>query len=551
MIIRAATLMVMLVAGAAQAWAAAEPDQQWIVVTGSAFEAALEPLCDYRRAEGMRVRVVLTTDVLTEEQIRGGEANALVERVHQLCNGFEGTNYVLLVGAAVVNGPDVDLRTVAPAPRSAVGRMDGAPSDNVYGCAEGGLEPTVAVGRFPARTAADVRQMVAKTLAFERDDAPRSWRNRLTVLVGHPGGETAFEKQMAGSFAQQVTTARLGRVAPAWTGRVIIHASGSPFNVSRERLDATALAYLQEGQMFWFYLGHSGASGCTSDGVGMLGREALASLKIRRGRGVFITCGCNGVQLEGPDGEGYGLAAMRNPDGPIAVFGAHGESYAAMGLLVLEGLFDRVNKFEGEQRVGDHWLAAKRGIARGAMDAMTFQMYDQFDGSGGTVPLKDQRLEHLEMWMLLGDPAARLPVQPTVIRMDSDAAAAPDGVITVSGTVPAEFAEAAVRLTLERPLGSAPIGLAPLPADPAKVAEVMMANHQRANDVVLDTYEVRASDGRFEFDMRLPAELPWRQLTVRAWASKDSKSAMGVLSLPVGRVSGGSPAWPDHGQGGR
>ena len=76
-----------------------------------------------------------------------------------------------------------------------------------------------------------------------------------------------------------------------------------------------------------------------------------------------------------------------------------------------------------------------------------------------------------------------------------------------------------VRLTLERPIGSTPIGLKPLPKDSAKAREVMMANHKLANSVVLETCEVRPHDGRFKCTLKLPAKLPWPRLTVRAFAS--------------------------------
>ena len=40
-------------------------------------------------------------------------------------------------------------------------------------------------------------------------------------------------------------------------------------------------------------------------------------------------------------------------------------------------------------------------------DDLTFKLYDQFDGSRGKVPLSVQRLEHLEMWMLLDHTPAK------------------------------------------------------------------------------------------------------------------------------------------------
>ena len=71
--------------------------------------------------------------------------------------------------------------------------------------------------------------------------------------------------------------------------------------------------------MFSFYLGHSGAGGLWSDGDYFLLRDDLAKLNIRQRQGVLFTCGCFACQLDGMGGESYGLAAMRNPNGPSAV----------------------------------------------------------------------------------------------------------------------------------------------------------------------------------------------------------------------------------------
>ena len=60
---------------------------QWLVVTAPAFRAELAPLIEHRRAEGLEVVVVVTTNVLTREQI----GNAIPLEAHiRACfeNGF-------------------------------------------------------------------------------------------------------------------------------------------------------------------------------------------------------------------------------------------------------------------------------------------------------------------------------------------------------------------------------------------------------------------------------------------------------------------------------
>ena len=44
-----------------------------------------------------------------------------------------------------------------------------------------------------------------------------------------------------------------------------------------------------------------------------------------------------------------------------------------------------------------------------------------------------------------------------------------------------------------------------------------------------------SSEGRFEADVAVPNELPWRQVVLRAVASKDARDGMGVVRVPVQR----------------
>jgi hypothetical protein len=325
-----------------------------------------------------------------------------------------------------------------------------------------------------------------------------------------------------------VAGTRFDRVHPRWSGRSLFHVADSPFRVPDDQLRGTSLGLLEEGQAFAFYLGHSGPAGLWSSGAPFLSRADFATMTIEHGTGVFFTCGCFGCQLAGRQGEGYGLAAMRNPNGPAAVIGAHGESYSVAGQLALDGMLECLGQAAPPQRLADYWLAVTAGLAHGAMDRLTFWLCDQADGSGGKTTLAEQRREHLEMWLLLGDPALRLPIEPLAIDLAVAPEAVPGATVTVTGSVPATFAAATVRLTLERPLGAAPA---------ARGGEDELARHRRANEPVLASADVTcAPTGRFTGRFALPPELPWRRLVVRAAIlAGGGRSAHGVAVLAVAR----------------
>ena len=501
---------------------------QWIVVTAPAFRDAVEPLCEHRKSQGLRVRVVQTTDVLTPEEIVAGDAKKLREHVNKLCRDHKGTSYVLLVGAVAAGKLDDADKKVVPALAGTAGRMKGEPSDNGYGCLDDGRLPTVAVGRFPARTTDEAKAMVKKTLDLERDTKPGEWKRRLTVLAGVPAYNPVVDRLVEG-----LALARFDRIDASWTGRAIYHNPQSRFCVPDKNLQGQSLKYVQEGQAFTLYLGHSSAEGLWGGDAHFLDRGDWAKLKIERGTGVFVTFGCNGNQLAGRDGEGYGVAAVRNPAGPVAVTGSHGICFAAMVQLAADGLFESTFTGKPPERLGASWLAMKNGLAKGKIDDLTYRMLDRVDGDP-KIPQATQREEHLEMFVLLGDPALKLPLIAPDVRVQAEGDPAPGATLTVKGTLPERLKGAKVRLTLERPAGSAPPDLEPLPKDdPAAAERVMLANHERANRFVLASADGDVKGDRFEAKLTLPAKLPYKRVVVRAYAATDGADGLGVAVLEL------------------
>jgi Peptidase family C25 len=526
--LRSGLVLLCLLSPLLSASAADAPQAQWILVTAPAFRDALQPLCDHRKEQGMRVVVVQTTDVLTAKEVRNLDAVKLREHVGKLCRDHQGPSYVILVGAVESGTLTEPEKKVLPPLVGSVGRMKGQPSDNAYGCLDKGLVPAVPVGRFPARTDDEAKAMVRKTLDLERDRQPGPWRRRLTVLAGIPAYNPLVDR-----LVESIALARFDRLDASWHGRAIYHNAASRFCVPDDRLQAQALKYVQDGQAFTLYLGHSGPDAFYASNAHYLDRDDWARLKINRGSGVFATFGCNGCQLSGEGGEGYGLAAMRNPQGPAAVVGSHGICFAAMVQLAADGLFE--NAFTGKppERLGATWLALKEGVAKGKIDDFTYKMLDAVDGDN-RITQATQRQEHLEMFLLLGDPALRLPVLAQDVKLKTAGPPRPGARYVVTGTVPVRLEGATVRLTLERPLSSMPEDLEPLPKDlkpGARRDGIIMDNHERANRFAVAAGMTTVADGRFEVTLTLPAKLPWPKLILRVYAATDKEEGLGVLTV--------------------
>jgi hypothetical protein len=386
------------------------PGSQWIVVSVPEFWEELAPLCEYRRNEGLIVIRIRTNDILSEEEIKTGDAGSLKKQLQNICSQSKGNNYILLAGVMKEENPQRALKITVPGLPGGIGRMKGIGTDHGYGIPGSDYVPGVAVGRFPARNKDEIRAMIQKTLQYEKDKNTGAWRQRIVSLLGNPGGRSLMEKRFAEFITQLYGNKFQSEISPHWNNRIISHSSLSPFFVSGENLEKAFSNYIEEGALFTIYLGHSSPDSLFSDGISFMNTKKWNSLRIRQGNSVFFTCGCYACQYEKVDG--YGLTAMRNPGGNVAVIGAYGEDYGALGFLAFRGLFEYLNSTPEKARLADYWLSINRGIAHIDMDPFTFFLFDQADGSGGTVPLDIQRKEHLEMWTLLGDPALNIWTNP-------------------------------------------------------------------------------------------------------------------------------------------
>jgi hypothetical protein len=509
---------------------------RWIVVTAPAFADALQPLIQHRQAEGFDVIALQTTDLLTPDDLQKHDGRKLLAKVRSLWQPDPAHSFVLLVGAAAAATPDEIRNTTIPTFPGTVGRMTGQPTDNPYGCAPDQFLPTVPVGRFPARTPAEAQGMVQKTLTFEADGQSAPWRRSITMLVGNPGGDNAVERTIADWLVGSETCNNLQTVFPSWTFRSIFHFPESPWYVPDQALHDQALKLLLQGQTFTFYAGHSSRDGFWSGGTRFLDRQDFARLNLPHGAGVFMSCSCDACQFDPLgrlDRDGFALTAMRNPAGLVAVIGSTGESYGAAGVLAFRGMVKSLTGPQLPDRLGGCWLNVANGIANEPLDFLTFTLYDYGDGGGGKIPLATQRLEHLQMWTLLGDPALKLPDVAPELTLRCPTVTTPGATITITGTLPKNLPNARIRLTLERPPGGQPTDLLPVPTAGPDRERALFDNFAKSQNPVLATLQLAPTSNTFQAALQVPAEVPGDHVIIRAVATHGDSEELGVCRVNV------------------
>ena len=510
---------------------------QWVVVAAPAFASSLTPLVNQRRAEGFKVSVIETTQVLTREQIRDGNGAPLRERLQQVFGRDAGPKYLLLIGVGANLATTVPAEVSVPALFGTVARMKGQPTDYGYCLPDSAGRPTVAVGRFPARNSEELRGMIAKTLGLERARSSGEWRGHMLLVQGNPGGGS-----MAESFLDGITRPRLARLHPAWQLSAISDLAPSLYYLPTGLLQSRSLEWLSAGQLFAVYLGHSGYTALCSLNTFFLGTKDWAKVDMSKGQGVFFSCGCYGCQWDSGPEQAYCLVAMRNPTGPAAVIGACGESFSACGLLAVDGLLRCCTEAPFPARLADYWLAVQDGLFEGKIDGTTFTFLDHDDGTAAKVPLAVQRSEHLEMWTMLGDPGLRLPLLPLTISMKAASPVSPATRLNIEGGLPENLAGARVRVSLERTIGTRPGDCQALPEPSANgTAErdrIAAENNRKVNSRTISTATATAQGRSFACSLEVPANLAVPMVVVRAFAEAGTEIAEGVLKLPAGTSAG-------------
>jgi len=168
-------LFCLLVAVCAAAWA--EDGARLLVISTDALYNSILPLAQWKQATG------LTTKVVTLSEI-GSDTASIKNYIRSAWNNWPvKPEFVLLVGS----------NSSLPAGAYRVSHNGYYYSDNLYGDVTGNFQMDIPVGRFPAKSTAQLDLMVAKTLSYEKTPvlSDTIWTRRMTTLCRDAGDDDA------------------------------------------------------------------------------------------------------------------------------------------------------------------------------------------------------------------------------------------------------------------------------------------------------------------------------------------------------------------------
>jgi hypothetical protein len=488
------TLLVLLLC------APAESPADTVVVCPQEFQQGLVPWLDHRRALGHRVAVISNMKTATE-------LRADVRRIARA----GALRYVLLVGdadPAMTTDPVLRKRSVPTHHAEAVvnvqfGSEPEIATDNWYADLDDDRVPDVAVGRLTCDSAAELSRIVQKILNYETSTDFGPWRRQVNFVAGL-GGFGA----MADAVMEAAAKSLIREGVPSSYSTTMTYGSWqSPYCPDPRQFERVTVERLNEGSLFWVYIGHGQQRSVDNVHVPgaaypILTSPDMAQLACRHGAPIacFLACYAGAFDQRR---DCLAEEMLRSSGGPVAVLcGSRVTMPYAMSVMGSELL--RACFVEHCETLGDAMLSAKRRMVQSdhpsrlrlSLDAAARAL------SPTAGQLEAERAEHLDLFNLLGDPLLRLP-HPRPIQVEAPPTALAGQEISISidssvaGAGTLELAVRRDRLTFQPPRR---------PAFDSADGDGYMETYQRANEPRLATVQVNLRPGPLIARLNVPAE---------------------------------------------
>lgn len=472
-----------------------------VVVCPLEFRAALAPWIAHRQSQGHRIELLANHE-------SAAELRAEVRRIaaaHPL-------KYLVLVGDAdpPTTRESLAQRCSIPThyrPATINVRFGSEPeiaTDNWYADLDDDRVPELAVGRLTADTPDELAAMVDKILAYETCRDFGAWRRQVHFVAGLGGFGPVTDAVLEAAGKTLIT----GGIPAAFSTTMTYGSWQSPYCPDPRQFDRVTIGRLNEGSLFWVYIGHGHTQAVDvlrvpGGAYPILSSADAQRLACQHGAPIacFLSC-YSGAFDQSRDCLAEEL--LRSRGGPVAVLcGTRVTMPCGMAVLGSE-LLDEF--FHGRPAtLGDLIVAAKRRTMqpkadsrqRAALDAIakTFAW-----ATGGDA--QAERLEHLDLFHLLGDPLLKLPY-PQSVDLDVRPIASAGESIEVAGVSPVDG-----RCTIELVVRRDRLAFEPPPRyqfDPRQMPEYS-AVYERANEPRLAAVQLAKVAGPFRAKLDVPPQ---------------------------------------------
>lgn len=398
-------------------WRSPRHGADMLVVTHRDFINEVKPLVEWRRSRGLRVSVIEVEDIYDEFGDGLMSPEAIRDFVAYAFQSWQrpAPAFLLLVGDAhygyekqvTANWPE---KTYVPT-KFVYTISWGITSSDHYFVAVSGNDrlPDLNVGRLPVNSPSELKTVVDKILAYEKNPDLGDWRHRLAMLVGN----LEFFEFQADYLDREIAPDQFK------LARVYTNPSSKYFGKTEQLVDL-----INSGTVVMNFIGHGG--GGVFEDSGLFKLEHIALLNNANRLPVLLSWSCFIGYFDNPFTPSLSEAMLREPNrGIVAAFGSSGRAFVQGDFFFNTEFFRRLFR-EQNPMIGEVVTAAK---------AEMLLNYGAF----WDLPLN---------YNLLGDPAMRMgfPRQTLKLSVVNPALAAGESVV-IKGTLPSNSGNLLLEVT--------------------------------------------------------------------------------------------------------
>jgi hypothetical protein len=281
-------------------------------------------------------------------------------------------------------------------------------TDNWLADLDDDIAPDLAVGRIPADSPSELTKILRKIMQYEQV-VGGAWQRRVNLVAGVGGFG-----MLADAVLEGVTRSFVSRGIPEAYRTTMTYASWrSPYCPDPRDFREQTLARINEGCLCWVYIGHGHRQGLDWVRVPLgaapiLDIEDVERIACDQGPPIAVFLSCYGAAFDGPE-DCLAERLLARPGGPIAAIGGS-RTTMPYGMAVMSQGLMRYMFRERVSTVGEVLMLAKRdAVASEAEQALR----PWLDGLARALSpngdkLDQERLEHVQMFHLLGDPLTRI-----------------------------------------------------------------------------------------------------------------------------------------------
>ena len=518
-----------------------------IVVRPAAWSDAIVSWTAYRESQGHEVLP------LDAELGRAGVQAAITQMTNAAKKRRESDpqarliGYVLLIGDSNQGTNQPPLLPAWYRRSTAMVKLGGdelLATDSPYADIDDDERPDLAVGRIPADTAEQAKQVLERSIAYERQLDYGKWRRDVRIVAG-VGGFGA----MADSAIEMTTSRFLTDRVPPWCNVSMTYASpNSPFCPDPFQFSNTTLQQLDAGSQFWVYIGHGHVKHLDfvrvdDQQLGILDSSQIKSAAAHPRPPIALFLACYTGAFDARE-DCLSEQMMLSPSGPVAALAASRVT-GPYGLATLaNGMLDECFVAKSET-LGDVLLCTKRRMlepdqpADAADSKADGQMQLITAIAGALSPpghdLMAERLEHVWQVNLLGDPLLRLN-HPQTVELKATARLTPGETISINGHSP-QAGKATIELTLPRDRTHKNLFIAGKFTTDSDVRTKMQDSYQLANQRTLQSQVIELKTaGDFACDFATDKEMPPGRYLVRIFVEGAEGCSAGAVELQVNRL---------------